>query len=359
MNESSTALKPRLSVIVPVLNEQGTISSLLQNLAQQKGTLFELIICDGGSTDDTVGEVQRLATHLPFPTRIMNCGKGRGRQMNAGARVASADYLLFLHADSRFPDRDALAHALAKLSDASDHRIAGHFALTFSEESLSSPFWYYFHTCKARLHRPGCTHGDQGWLLHRSWFADIGPFDESLPFLEDARLAALIRKHGQWLLFDREIVTSSRRFESEGLHHRQALNALIMACHETGLESLLSEMPTLYRQQQETGSLALTPFISRFIALSATLPSVKRSHHWLAVGRFIADNAWQAAFLIDTRRRFNKRLPPGATSLPVLDFFDRHLTLLLKPLAFHLFLGLAARLALAALTFTGRHHSPK
>lgn len=357
MNVSSTAINLRLSVIVPVLNEQETISALLQNLAQQQGIAFELIISDGGSTDDTIGEARRMAPRLPFPLHVIQCGKGRGRQMNAGAIQASADYLLFLHADSRLPAPDALAHAVAALSGTADSRSVGHFALTFDTEAPLGSFWYYFHACKARLHRPGCTHGDQGWLMPRALFTQIGPFDESLPFLEDARLAPLITSHGRWVLFDREIVTSARRFESEGLHQRQTLNALIMACLATGLTALLAEMPAIYRQQQETGSLSLAPFFSRFRAHSAALPPRERSRHWQAVGRFIAENAWQAAFLIDTRRNFNKGCPPEKAQLPMLDFFDRHLAVLLKPRAIHMLLELKVRLVLAVISVTYRNSS--
>ena len=193
---------PELSVIVPLYNEAGTIEGLFRTLKAQNDVEFELVCCDGGSTDATAEQIRLLAAAAPFPVVFTGCGQGRGRQLNCGVAASRGDLLLMLHADSTFADRYALRKGLDLLTAAmtakGDDRLAGHFALRFDCDSSRSPGYYYYES-KARLDRSGCTHGDQGILLPRSFFAACGPFDETLPMLEDTYLAETIRRRGQWL----------------------------------------------------------------------------------------------------------------------------------------------------------------
>jgi len=222
----------QLSIIIPLLNEAESLPALLDDLGRQEGIPFEVILVDGGSVDDTADLAAKRSAESPFPCRVLQSAKGRGRQLNAGAAAARGDLLLFLHADSAFADPQALQRGVAALAAAREARghtrVAGHFALRFARSSDEPSFAYAYYQAKARLDRPECTHGDQGFLLHRDFFAAVGPFDETLPLLEDTRLAERIRREGEWLLLPAEIATSARRFESEGLYPRQALNAVIM-----------------------------------------------------------------------------------------------------------------------------------
>jgi glycosyltransferase involved in cell wall biosynthesis len=115
--------QPLVSIIVPVLNEQGEIAAVLDQLASLSGS-FEVIVVDGGSTDLT-GE---LARRHPLSPRVISATRGRASQCNAGAAAARGSLLLFLHADTRLPDGayQSLIRAIA------DPRVVGgNFALRF------------------------------------------------------------------------------------------------------------------------------------------------------------------------------------------------------------------------------------
>ncbi|NIQ98010.1 MAG: glycosyl transferase, partial [Desulfuromonadales bacterium] len=184
---------------------------------------------------------------------------GRARQLNAGALKASAENLLFLHVDSVFPDPKTLARALEELDRsiavAGTDAVAGHFRLKFSRTDESSSFGYYFWEVKARLDRSECTHGDQGCLLRKSFFAAVGPFAADLPIAEDTRLAERIRDVGRWILLSPEIWTSARRFEVEGLRERQTLNALIMNFAAIDWADFFAAAKSVYRSQAAADKL--------------------------------------------------------------------------------------------------------
>ena len=180
-----------LSVIVPVLNEAAELPALFETLSAQQSVRFELILCDGGSGDGTPELAANMAPKLPFPLRGTITPRGRGRQMNAGAALAAGEWLLFLHADSRFPDRTALYRATSTFREQltrSPRQVAGRFALRFRRSDTSPSLAYFFYEAKARLNRADCIRGDQGFLISGKFFQQLGGFDTSLPFYEDVRL---------------------------------------------------------------------------------------------------------------------------------------------------------------------------
>ncbi|WP_298269053.1 TIGR04283 family arsenosugar biosynthesis glycosyltransferase [Geobacter sp.] len=318
---------PQLSVIVPVLNEAPAIAPLLATLAAQRGVALEVVIADGGSDDGTVAALRALAPEAPFPVTVVTAGRGRGRQMNAGYRAARGGTLLFLHADCTFPEPLALRTALESLEAAiarrSDGRVAGHFRLRFARSDGAPSLPWYFYEWKARLHRPGCTHGDQGLLVRRPFFGETGPFDESLPILEDAGVAARIAAAGEWLLLPAEIVTSARRFEVEGLRERQTVNALLMNFAHIGWQEGVAELVAGYRCRERTERLRLAPILRRIDALLRRLPPAERRRLWYATGGFVRGNAWQLPFGLDARRHFRAADPVGSGETRLLDLHDR------------------------------------
>src|SRR5215207_5758083 len=88
----------KISVVMPVLDEADNIDAALQALQPLRGRGHEVIIVDGGSVDATVRLAARGAD------RVIAANRGRAHQMNAGARTASGEILLFLHADTRLPE---------------------------------------------------------------------------------------------------------------------------------------------------------------------------------------------------------------------------------------------------------------
>ena len=292
---------PELSVIVPVLNEGANIAPFLRQMALQRAVLLELIISDGGSTDDSVAQATAQAPLLPFPLRVIDGARGRGAQMNLGAAAARGRTLLFLHIDSTFPDPLALRQGLDALAEAGrggKGEVAGHFTLEFDFES-QPPLPYRFYGAKARLDRPGCTHGDQGFLIGADFFAGVGPFDTTLPLMEDNFLAERIRERGRWLLLPPVIKTSPRRFLGEGLLPRQTLNAILMNLAALGQLGLIRSLKETYRSQHASSRLALAPFLAPLQREIALLPQTQRRRFWYETGAYVRSNAWQIPFFLD------------------------------------------------------------
>lgn len=315
---------PSLSIIVPVLNEAATLPKLLSELARQGGVTYELLLCDGGSDDGSAELAVRLLPTFPFSARWLPSPRGRAAQMNAGAAAASGAYLLFLHADSSFPEADALATGLATL-DTAGPRVAGRFALRFDQADAAPSFAYYFYEAKARQNRPGCLHGDQGFLLPRDFFSELGGYDDELPLLEDDRLATRVFAAGRWLLLPREIVTSARRFEVEGLYERQVLSAIVMNFAALGSAPFFAVVSDLYRRQDHARRLHLGTLLAGIDAFMHAQPWWERWRIWRATGGYVRPQAWQLALFLDLRRNFRRKLPPGSGALSCLAWYDRWL----------------------------------
>jgi rSAM/selenodomain-associated transferase 2 len=337
---------PELSIIVPVLNEAAHLPSLFATLAAQQGVRFELILCDGGSGDGTPQQVAHLARQAPFRAEVVPALPGRGRQMNAGAAVARADMLLFLHADSTFAAADTLARGLAALrarQAAGYHEVAGRFALRFRRSNDDPSPAYFFYEAKAHLPRKECIRGDQGFMLPRPFFQALNGFDEQMPFLEDLRFVDAVAVRCDWLLLPAEVGTSARRFEAEGLLERQVLNAIIVNCLVAGWTEFFTTLSGLYRFDTDTGRLSLQPILDGIRTLLARRSGEWRRSFWRTTGRHVAANAWQIFFWLDTRRAFSQGRGPGEVEHCWLRLYERRLK--------RLFCSLPAALAAAGLVW--------
>jgi hypothetical protein len=204
-------------------------------------------------------------------------------------------------------------------------RIAGHFPLRFVGYNHSPTIVYYFYECKARLNRQECTHGDQGFMLRRTFFNATGPFDETLAMLAETRFAESVRETGEWLLFPSEILTSARRFESEGLYARQVLNAIIMNFAAIGWETFFREFPAIYKGQDQSSRIELSPIMKAISRLIASLPLRERLFLWYATGSYVRSNSWQIPFFLDIFRKFYCGIPVGEGKSPLLECYDHYL----------------------------------
>lgn len=305
---------PLLSVIIPTLNEAEHLPGLLADLRRQQGVALEIIVGDGGSVDTT------RAVAEEYGACFVCAPRGRGAQMNAAVKWASGDYYLFLHADSRIDDPALLGAALGVvMSQAGAAPVAGHFRLRFMRTVERNAMAYRFVEEKSALNRAGTTNGDQGLLLAKVFFEQLGGFDESLPFLEDQRLAEKILACGRLVTLPGYLKTSARRFEAEGFHRRYILMSMMMGLHNVGVEDFFVRAPGVYRVQQDTGRLFLTPFFDLVRQMVREWGVVESCRVFYRLGRYIRQNSWQMFFFLDVWLR----RPLGDGRYPFLNFHDR------------------------------------
>ncbi len=200
---------PFLAVIIPTLNAQPGLARTLGSLPSPA----QIIVVDGGSTDAT------LELAAAAGAEILETAPGRGGQLRTGAAAAGASWLLFLHADTRL-DARAWAAVQAYIAD-EGHRGA---AATFGFR-LDDPAW------QARLLEAGVRlrvallalpYGDQGLLIHRSLYDEIGGF-APLPLMEDVDL---VRRLGRRRLrrLPGHALTSAARWRRRGWLRQSLLN---------------------------------------------------------------------------------------------------------------------------------------
>jgi rSAM/selenodomain-associated transferase 2 len=305
-----------LSVIIPTLDEAHCLAHLLRQIGQQQGLTLEVIVADGGSIDGTPDRARE------FGAQVLQTGRGRAVQMNAAAKRASSDYLLFLHADSELGFTAQLRVALDTVqAEVEKHGpcVAGHFTLRFIRRSLGHRLFYRYIEEKTELNRPHTINGDQGLLLPKAYFETLGGFDERLPFLEDQRLAARIRDTGLWICLPGRLLTSARRFEAEGHYRRYTLMSIIMGMHAAGVEEFFEQAPKVYAVQAETRRLRMTPYLALVRKILFAAGWRRALQIEMAVARFARSNAWQLFFWWDVLLR--PLLGPGR--YPMLWVHDK------------------------------------
>ena len=199
------------SIIIPVLNEASSIESQLQGLQSLRQQGVELILVDGGSDDNTVN----LAN--PWVDQLSICRPGRSGQMNQGARLANGDYLLFLHADTRLPDK-----VLDCLNTQADAQAPwGFFAARLSGKHWMLRVVERFMTWRSRLTKIAT--GDQSLFIRRELFFQMGGFAD-IPLMEDIAFCQTLRQLSlPPARLSTPVVTSSRRWEENGIFKTIAL----------------------------------------------------------------------------------------------------------------------------------------
>lgn len=203
----------KLTVVVPVLNEEQLIANALARLLRQLPDA-DIIVVDGGSLDRTVS----LAQHLTGVT-VLQGPHGRAQQMNLGAAHASGDVLLFLHADTQLPDtaREAIAIVLAD-----PDVVGGAFRIRTTAEP--PPWWAFaLHAADLRSRYSGLPYGDQGIFCRAAVFRAIGGFPD-LRLMEDLAFSQALRKQGRLVVSREQVTVSARRFVAHPVRAFLAMN---------------------------------------------------------------------------------------------------------------------------------------
>ena len=194
-------MSPRLSIIMPVLDEAAGIEAALGLLAPYRARGIEVIVVDGGSSDNTIELSRALAD------QVLTAPRGRSLQMNAGAAGARGEVFLFLHADTRLPDH-ADVHVLDGLGRSG--RVWGRFDGRF-DRGLA----LVARMMNARSRLTAIATGDQAIFVTRAAFARVGGFPP-IALMEDLALSARLKRIGRPLALRACVTTSGRRWRQNG-----------------------------------------------------------------------------------------------------------------------------------------------
>ncbi len=203
-----------LSFILPVLNESAGLGATLAGLESLRQNGAEIIVVDGGSSDASPLLARSMGA------TVMETGQGRGRQMNAGARQASGDILVFVHGDTRLPKS-----VLDFLENGGLKRAAwGYFNVSLSGSSWQFRLIESLINWRSRL--SGIGTGDQVIFVRRELFVETGGYAD-IPLMEDIELCKrLKRHHGRPVRVPLVVITSSRRWQQQGI----ARTVVLMWC---------------------------------------------------------------------------------------------------------------------------------
>lgn len=216
---------PEVSIIIPVWREEAIIEGTLAHVSElTAGRRCQVLVVDGHPDATT------LRTIEGGDVVGITSARGRGTQMNAGAAAATGRVLLFLHADTALPEGaiDDVMDACARPGV-----VGGAFSLRFDSARAVYGFMSW---CVTRWTSwTGRPFGDQAIFIERNYLGALGGFAD-IPIMEDVELTKRVRRRGDRLrVLPAAVVTSSRRFETEGLLRRVLGNALMQFLFRLGV----------------------------------------------------------------------------------------------------------------------------
>ena len=192
-----------ISVIIPTLNEAATIGETLRRV-RSRGSC-EVIVVDGGS-DDGTPELARPQADL-----VLSAGRGRATQMNVGARAASGQVLLFLHADTVLPPNFP---ALLENALRNPRVVGGRFDVRLDAEGRLFRIIETLMNLRSRLSRIAT--GDQAIFVRSRTFLELGGYREA-ELMEDLELSYRLKRRGELACLRERVVTSARRWQRDGI----------------------------------------------------------------------------------------------------------------------------------------------
>jgi len=215
---------PRLSIIIPTLDESERLGLLLDDVAKLD-LPHEVVVADGGSSDHTADIASAVGA------RVVRSPPGRGGQLRAGVGASHAPWLLVMHADSRVPSpaRDAVADFLR---DARDDDFA-HFEFALGGDG---PFWRlieFGQRLRERMY--GLVYGDQGLLVSRALYDAVGGY-EHWPVMEDVGLFDRLKRAGNGCRLGAPVLTSPRRYEERGRWSQWLANLGLISLFRLGVD---------------------------------------------------------------------------------------------------------------------------
>jgi rSAM/selenodomain-associated transferase 2/rSAM/selenodomain-associated transferase 1 len=223
--------KGLLSIIIPTLNEEPGLAKLLTSILEKPQT--EVIVVDGGSSDATCQIAERAGV------KVIRCGRGRGRQMNAGAAMARGEVLLFLHADALLPSDFAQT---ISLSIESGH-LAGAFRLRIDDPRWVFRLVEFGANLRSRWLR--LPYGDQAIFIRSEAFFAMSGF-RNWPLMEDFEFVQRLRSRGRIVIADSSSTVSARRWQRIGVFKATLINQFILIAWRLGVSP--TRLAALYRR---------------------------------------------------------------------------------------------------------------
>jgi rSAM/selenodomain-associated transferase 2 len=209
-SDLSMSHPPRLSIVMPVLDEAGRICAALDALAPLRARGVQVVVVDGGSRDATAALCEGLAD------AVLAAPRGRARQLNAGAAAADSDALLFLHADTALP-----AAAPQLVARALSAHAWGRFDVRIDGRARVLPLVAALMNARSRF--SGIATGDQAIFMRRAAFDAVGGFPDQ-PLMEDIEISRRLRARcGAPACLREQVTTSGRRWDQRGAWRTIAL----------------------------------------------------------------------------------------------------------------------------------------
>jgi rSAM/selenodomain-associated transferase 2 len=217
-----------VSIIIPTLNEA-------QNVRRLAGTLSalpeaEIIFSDGGSCDGTPDEIESCLSGR-FNVHLIHAPCGRARQMNAGAKRAKGEWLIFLHADTALP-RESFSR-FVRMAKQAPGLNSGAFAFRVDHQSWPYRYLEFYVGMRCKLLK--LPFGDQAIFVKRKLFEEIGGYREDFPLMEDMEIVQRLNKQGGFALLDFPVYTSARRYEADGFFKRGLGNIYLQLLYRLGV----------------------------------------------------------------------------------------------------------------------------
>jgi rSAM/selenodomain-associated transferase 2 len=211
-----------ISIIIPTFNEADQILTTIGQINQTSADdQFEIIVADGGSTDNTVALAKQGGAIVFNSAR-----KGRAAQMNAGAQQAKGDILYFLHADT-IPPKGYLADIMKAVANGCG---AGCFMLSFNH-----PHWFLKANCWfTRFDVDAIRFGDQSLFVTKTAFEQAVGFAEEHIVMEDQELIKRLHKKVHFKIIKKPVITSARKYLENGIYKTQGIFFLIFFLYKVG-----------------------------------------------------------------------------------------------------------------------------
>lgn len=222
-----------LSIIIPTYNEQDTISALITYLIYSSKDFIEIIVCDGGSTDQTI-----LLAEQAGAKAILSPHKGRAAQMNYGASIAKGNIYYFIHADSLPPP--------TFIKDIQESILGGYSFGRYRTKFDSKKHILKLNAFFTRMDLFMCYGGDQTLFITKELFLKIEGFNRNMLIMEDYEIIERAKQHGRYKIFNKPVLISARKYERNSWLKVQIANYTIVKMYKKGASQ--DDMIEKYKQ---------------------------------------------------------------------------------------------------------------